>query len=72
MVFSTVTFLFLFLPLVLVSYFIVKNRIYRNIVLLVASLLFYGWGEPKAIIMMLLATMIAFVGGLLIDKYDKD
>ena len=72
MVFSTLTFLFLFLPIALISYFIIKNRVYRNIVLLVLSLIFYGWGEPKAIIMMLLASLIAYVGGVLIDKYENE
>lgn len=71
MVFSTLTFLCIFLPLVIVLYFINKNRTYKNIILLVFSLLFYAWGEPKYIILMLLASLIAYIGGLLIDKFEN-
>ena len=45
MVFSSLTFLFLYLPLTLLVYFLSPLR-WRNFVLLVVSLLFYGWGEP--------------------------
>ena len=46
MVFSSLTFLFLFLPLVLLLYYILPGIRAKNILLLVASLLFYAWGEP--------------------------
>ncbi len=69
MVFSSMTFLFLFLPLVGLSYVLCKNRSYRNGVLLLCSLLFYSWGEPRYIILMLLASLVAYVGGLLLDKH---
>ena len=71
MVFSSLTFLYLFLPVTVVLYYICKNHIYRNTILLIASLFFYTWGEPKFVIMMLLASLIAYVGGILIDIYDK-
>ncbi|MBQ3216365.1 MAG: MBOAT family protein [Oscillospiraceae bacterium] len=71
MVFSTLTFLCLFFPLVVFSYFLCKNRTYKNVVLLIFSLLFYAWGEPKHIILMLLAVLVAYIGGLLIDKFEK-
>lgn len=70
MVFSTLTFLFFFFPLVFLLYFICPNRIYRNTVLLVFSLLFYGWGEPKFILLMLLASLVAYVGGLGIQRFE--
>ncbi len=70
MVFSTFTFLFVFLPIVCILYFSIPNRTYKNIVLLVFSLLFYGWGEPKYIILMLAASFIAYVGGLFIHWFD--
>lgn len=71
MVFSTLTFLFVFLPTVCILYFIIPNRTYRNALLLVFSLLFYSWGEPKYIALMLLASLVAYIGGLFIDKLDQ-
>ena len=54
MVFSSLTFLFLYLPLTLLVYFLSPLR-WRNFVLLVVSLLFYGWGEPVYIVIMFTA-----------------
>lgn len=71
MVFSSLTFLYFFFPAVFLLYFVCKNRVYRNALLLVASLVFYAWGEPKFVIMMLLASFVAYVGGLYIHKFDK-
>lgn len=71
MVFSTLTFLYVFLPLVLILYFLSKNRTYRNVVLLIFSLLFYAWGEPKYIFLMLAASLVAYIGGLRIHKLDE-
>ena len=53
MLFSSLTFLFGFLPILLILYFILKKRKYKNIVLLIFSLIFYAWGEPKYIFLML-------------------
>ena len=63
MVFSSLTFLYLFLPLAVIPYFLWKNRVYRNTLLLILSLLFYAWGEPKYVVMMLAATVVAYLGG---------
>ena len=52
MVFSSVVFLFLFLPIVLLAYFAVKGKA-RNLVLVIASLFFYAWGEPKYLLVIL-------------------
>ncbi len=71
MVFSSLTFLYGFLPLALLLYFPVKNRVYRNAVLLIFSLVFYSWGEPKYILDMLLASGAAYCGGLLIDRFRE-
>lgn len=71
MVFSTLTFLFFFLPLVILSYFLIPNRTYKNTVLLVFSLIFYGWGEPKFILLMLAASLVAYLGGLGIHYLDR-
>ena len=48
MVFSSITFVYAFFPLVAAAYYLSKNRVYRNVVLLLASLLFYSWGEPRS------------------------
>lgn len=72
MLFSSLTFLFGFLSTLIILYFMVKNRKYKNIVLLVFSLLFYAWGEPKYIFLMLLTILIVYIFGILIDKFDKE
>ena len=66
MLFSSSVFLFLFLPIVLILYFnpIVKNRIYRNIILLVASLFFYAWGEPVFVLLMVASIVVNWLIGL--------
>ena len=61
MVFSSLTFLLLFLPAVLTVYFIGKKIWWRNAVLLLGSLLFYAWGEPVFVLVMLLGT-VALLG----------
>ena len=70
MVFSSITFLFYFLPIVLGIYYIVPNKM-KNIVLLLASLFFYAYGEPKYIIVMIASIISAYIFGILIDKYKK-
>ena len=72
MLFSSLTFLFGFLPLLTIIYFATKKRNIRNIVLLIFSLLFYAWGEPKYILLMIITIAIVYVFGLLVDKYDKE
>ena len=69
MLFSSTTFIFIFLTLLLILYFPIKNIKYRNIILLIFSLIFYSWGEPKYIFLMLITVLIAYIFGLLIDKY---
>ena len=71
MVFSSSPFLYAFLSLTLIFYFLIPNRVWRNGVLLAASLIFYAWGEPRLVVLMLLAVLVAYVGGLLIDRFRK-
>ena len=72
MVFSSLTFLFLYLPLTLLVYFLSPLR-WRNFILLAVSLLFYGWGEPVYIVIMFLSIAIDYTHGLLVEKYrDND
>lgn len=66
MVFSSSIFLFLFLPAVLFAYFITP-RAFKNIILLVASLFFYAWGEPKFVFVMILSIIANYIFGLLVD-----
>ena len=72
MLFNSLTFLFGFLPLLLALYFIVESRKIKNIILLLFSILFYAWGEPKYIFLMLITIIVVYVFGLLIDKFDRD
>ena len=71
MVFSSLTFVPLFLPLVYLLYYACPKLKARNIVLLVFSLLFYAWGEPKWIFVMLLTVTINYCCGILIDRSQK-
>ncbi len=69
MVFSSLTFLFVFLPVVFIIYYAVPKRA-KNVVILVSGLLFYAWGEPIYVLAMILSTFIDYTAGRLIDKYD--
>lgn len=70
MVFSSPLFLFIFLPVVLFLYFFANKR-YRNSVLLLASLFFYAWGEPRNVFLMMLSILVNYLCGLGIEKYEK-
>lgn len=70
MVFSSITFLFAFLPTVLLAYYI-SPRAIKNLILLVFSLFFYAWGEPKYIILMVLSIVIGYAMGIAIDISKK-
>ena len=66
MLFTSITFLYYFLPIVLIIYFISPKKV-KNLVLLISSLLFYFYGEPKYIFLMLIEILIAYVGAILIS-----
>ena len=68
MVFSSLLFLFRFLPLVLILYFAAPRRL-RNLVLLLVSLVFYAWGEPVYVILMIVSILISWTGGLMVDRF---
>ena len=68
MLFSSVPFLYYFLPLVLAVYFLTPAR-FRNAVLLLASLIFYAWGEPKYVLLMLASILSGYGFGLLQERY---
>ena len=67
MLFSSNVFLFVFLPAVLLLYYVSPRR-FRNPVLLLFSLLFYGWGEPKYLILMVGDILLNYICGLLIER----
>lgn len=67
MVFSSTIFLCIFLPIVLLGYYICPKK-GRNLFLLIASLVFYAWGEPKYVLLMMLSITINYVFGLLMEK----
>lgn len=70
MLFTSISFLYYFLPALIIIYFITPKK-YKNIILLIASLLFYFYGEPKYVFLMIVEIVIAYTGAILIDKYKS-
>ena len=70
MVFSSTVFLFLFLPLVLLCYFIASEKV-KNYILLIFSLIFYIFGGPKYLALLISIVLIDYIGAILIDKTNK-
>lgn len=70
MVFSSLTFLFYFLPITLLIYYIVPSKV-KNAVICIASLAFYFYGEPKYGILMIISILSTYIHGLLIEKYPN-
>lgn len=70
MIFSSLIFLYLFLPLCLVSYAAVRRMRYKNLVLVIFSLIFYAWGEPVRIIYLLLSAALNYIFGICAGKYS--
>lgn len=70
MVFSSIIFLYFFLPIVLAVYYISPDKL-KNIVLFLSGLFFYAWGEPIYVFLMLLTVTVDFTAGRVIDKYDS-
>jgi len=66
--FSSITFLYCFLPSVLIIYFLTPEK-FKNAVLLLASLLFYSWGEPRFVLLMVLTICVGYTAGILTEKY---
>ena len=68
MLFSSIPFLYTFLPCVLVLYFLAPRQL-KNTVLLLSSLFFYAWGEPRFVVFMVIAIVQGYMFGLLAEKY---
>lgn len=71
MLFSSITFLFLFLPVVLAVYYLVPERV-KNVFLLLASLFFYAWGEPVYVVLMILSILLNYFCGRDIKANEED
>ena len=70
MVFTSITFLYYFLPIVLLIYFITPYK-YKNGVLLLSSLIFYFYGEPKYILLMIFEVLLAYFSMLIVSKSNN-
>ena len=68
MLFSSIPFIYYFLPAFLIIYYLVPRSL-KNTVMLLASLVFYAWGEPKYVVLMVITIAIGYVSGLLIEKF---
>jgi len=71
LVFSSLMFLFIFLPITLLFYYASRGITIRNVILLISSLIFYAWGEPVYIIIMILTTIFDYMAGIIIDKLQN-
>ena len=72
MLFSSIVFLFYFLPVVLILYYIIKgSKLLKNILLLVASLFFYTWGEPWFVLIMIASIILNYIFALMVNKYRE-
>lgn len=69
MVFSNTLFLYLFLPINLILYYAVKNRKWKNFILIIFSLAFYAWGEPVWIFLLIFSSLVDYGHGLFIEKH---
>lgn len=71
MIFSSIFFIFAFLPIVLLIYYITPFKL-KNLVLLIASLIFYAWGEPIYVVLMIFSILINFVSGIELEYYMEN
>ncbi len=68
MLFSSIPFLYYFIPIVLILYYLAP-KVLKNTVLLISSLIFYGWGEPKYVFLMVATVLAGYIFGILTEKY---
>ncbi len=71
MVFSSLLFMFIYLPVVLAIYYLVPMR-WRNVWLFVVNLVFYGWGEPVYIFLMIFSICLNYISGIFVGKYREE
>ncbi|MCR5419737.1 MAG: MBOAT family protein [Lachnospiraceae bacterium] len=68
MVFSSLLFIFRFIPIFFIIYYLVPFK-YKNYVLFAGSIVFYGWGEPKYLVLLLVSILVNYLAGLFIDRF---
>lgn len=69
MLFSSIPFLYYFLPITLLCYYVAPEK-FKNVILLIASLFFYGWGEPRYVFVLIGMTVLGYIFGLLIGRFE--
>ncbi|MBO5300216.1 MAG: MBOAT family protein, partial [Clostridia bacterium] len=70
MLFSSLTFIYIFMPILCILYFIIKNQIWRRAILTVFSLLFYSWGEPIFVLLMIGSVAVNYISGRFIGETE--
>lgn len=70
MIFSSLLFLFRFIPIFFIIYYLSPAKI-KNVVLLIGSIIFYAWGEPKFLILIIVSILVNYVAGLFIDLFNR-
>ena len=68
MLFCSMIFLWAFLPAILILYHLINDK-YKNFILLIFSLIFYAWGEPKYILLMIIVIILNYFFGIIISKF---
>lgn len=71
MLFSSLLFIFQFLPVFFIIYYLSPIR-FRNLILFLASVFFYAWGEPRFVILILISILINYIAGIFIERYDRN
>ena len=71
MLFSSLTFLYIYIPLLCFFYFIIRNTTYRKIILTIFSVLFYAWGEPIFVLLILGSVFVNYIAGILIKNAEN-
>ena len=71
MVFSSFIFLCFFLPVIFLLYYLIPNKIFKNVILIIASLTFYAYGEPVYIILLIVSVFMNYLFGIILDKHKN-
>ena len=71
MLFSSLTFLFVFMPMVLLAYYVVPIKL-KNIILIVSGILFYAWGEPFYVSLLLIIIVVDYMAGRAMEKFEHN
>ncbi len=72
MLFSSLTFLYIYIPLLCFLYFIINNSVYKRVILTIFSVLFYAWGEPVFVLLILGSVFVNYISGILINRAENN